>query len=71
VSVQGVLPAENGLTTSHILFLNAQVSDRPSSANGNEIMRKADNKLARLLTFLLLGYLLLTAGEVFAFIFVW
>jgi hypothetical protein len=34
-------------------------------------MMKADNKLARLLAFLLLGYLVLTAGEVFAFIFVW
>jgi hypothetical protein len=32
-------------------------------------MRKAE--LARLLTFLLLGYLMLTAGEVFAFFFVW
>jgi hypothetical protein len=34
-------------------------------------MRKADNQLARLLTFLLLGYLVLTAGEIFAFIFIW
>jgi hypothetical protein len=34
-------------------------------------MRNADDKLARLLTFLLLGYLVLTAGEVFAFIYVW
>jgi hypothetical protein len=34
-------------------------------------MKKADNKLARLFAFLLLGYLVLTAGEVFAFIFVW
>jgi hypothetical protein len=34
-------------------------------------MGKADNKLARLLTFLLLGYLVLTAGEVFAFVFIW
>jgi hypothetical protein len=34
-------------------------------------MRKAHNKLTRLLAFLLLGYLVLTAGEVFAFIFVW
>ena len=33
-------------------------------------MRKADG-LARLLVFLLLGYLALTAAEVFAFIFVW
>jgi hypothetical protein len=34
-------------------------------------MRKADNQLARLLTFLLLGYFVLTAGEIFAFIFIW
>jgi hypothetical protein len=34
-------------------------------------MTKADNKLARLFAFLLLGYLVLTAGEVFAFIYVW
>jgi len=33
-------------------------------------MRKA-NKLARLFAFLLLGYLVLAAGEVFAFVFVW
>jgi hypothetical protein len=34
-------------------------------------MRKAGNKLARLFAFLLLGYLLFTAGGVFAFIFIW
>jgi hypothetical protein len=34
-------------------------------------MRKQADKMARLFAFLLLGYLVLTAGEVFAFAFVW
>jgi hypothetical protein len=34
-------------------------------------MRKEADRLARLFAFLLLGYLFLTAGEVFAFVFVW
>jgi hypothetical protein len=34
-------------------------------------MRQADDILARLLAFLLLGYIALTAREVFAFFFVW
>jgi hypothetical protein len=37
----------------------------------SKTMRKEADKLARLFTFLLLGYLVLTAGEVFAFVFVW
>jgi hypothetical protein len=37
----------------------------------SEPMREEADNLARLFAFLLLGYLVLTAGEVFAFVFVW
>jgi hypothetical protein len=34
-------------------------------------MKKEADKLAKLFAFLLLGYLVLTAGEVLAFVFAW
>ena len=59
--VQGALTEGNGLTTPLI----------DQFGKWSETMRKEADRLAGLFAFLLLGYLFLTAGEVFAFVFVW